>query len=286
MTSVRNEASKVASNPAVNILIRIGDGARGYLFVVMGLLALQIALGKISGTVDYQGAIAATADKPLGKFLLIVVLIGLVFYVLWALAAALFDLLHVGHDLKGLFKRTLLLVNAVIYGLLIPMLVVYISGGSTKTGSQNFNIGRLASTIFLLPGGKWLVAVVGAALFIGGLFTILSGFRRNFDNEGSCNFYGAPVAIIICLDDSFSTRQMIDVGTAVGYLVLTAHDFGLATCPIGLIADYCDEIKDLLNIPENKKVVIGIALGYPDRENLMSQFRSSRTDVTELVRWI
>jgi hypothetical protein len=183
MTSVRNEASKVASNPAVSILIRIGDGARGYLFVVMGLLALQIALGKISGTVDYQGAIAATADKPLGKFLLIVVLIGLVFYVLWALAAALFDLLHVGHDLKGLFKRTLLLVNAVIYGLLIPMLIGYISGGSTKTGSQNFNIGRLASTIFLLPGGKWLVAVVGAALFIGGLFTVLSGFRRNFDNE-------------------------------------------------------------------------------------------------------
>ena len=62
MTSVRNDASKVASNPSVSILIRIGDGARGYLFVVMGLLALQIALGKISGTVDYQGAIAATAD--------------------------------------------------------------------------------------------------------------------------------------------------------------------------------------------------------------------------------
>jgi len=108
----------------------------------------------------------------------------------------------------------------------------------------------------------------------------------NFVNEGSCNFYGAPVAIIICLDDSFSSRQMIDVGTAVGYMVLTAHDFGLATCPIGLIADYADEIKDLLNIPENKKIVIGVALGYPDRENPMSQFRSSRTDVTELVRWI
>jgi len=107
-----------------------------------------------------------------------------------------------------------------------------------------------------------------------------------FVNEGSCNFYGAPVAIIICLDDSFSSRQLIDVGTAVGYLVLTAHDFGLATCPIGLIADYGDEIKDLLNIPENKKVVIGIALGYPDCENPMSQFRSSRTKMTELVRWV
>ena len=79
---------------------------------------------------------------------------------------------------------------------------------------------------------------------------------------------------------------MIDVGTVVGYLVLTAHDFGLATCPTDLIADYADEIKDLLNIPENKKVVIGVALGYPDLENPMSQFLSSRTDLRELVRWI
>ncbi|MDH5696771.1 MAG: nitroreductase [Dehalococcoidia bacterium] len=108
----------------------------------------------------------------------------------------------------------------------------------------------------------------------------------SFINEGSCNFYGAPVAIIICLDDCFSARQMVDVGTAVGYLVLAAQAFGLATCPIGLIADYADEIKDLLNIPENKKVVIGVALGYPDRENPMSQFKSSRADLSELVRWI
>jgi len=108
----------------------------------------------------------------------------------------------------------------------------------------------------------------------------------SFVNEGSCNFYGAPVAIIICLDDCFSARQMVDVGAAVGYLVLAAQASGLATCPIGLITDYAEEIKDLLNIPENKKVVIGVALGYPDRENPMSQFRSSRASLSELVRWI
>jgi len=108
----------------------------------------------------------------------------------------------------------------------------------------------------------------------------------SFVNEGSCNFYGAPVAIIICLDDCFSARQMVDVGAAVGYLVLAAQASGLATCPIGLITDYADEIKDLLNIPENKKIVIGIALGYPDRENPMAQFRSSRANLSELVRWI
>jgi nitroreductase len=106
-----------------------------------------------------------------------------------------------------------------------------------------------------------------------------------FVNEGSCNFYGAPAAVIICVDDCFSARQFVDVGAAVGYLALAAQACGLASCPIGLITDYAEEIKDFLNIPENKRVVIGVALGYPDKENPMAQFRSSRADIKELVRW-
>ena len=109
---------------------------------------------------------------------------------------------------------------------------------------------------------------------------------KQFTNEGSCNFYGAPVAIIICLDDSFSKARMVDIGVALGYLVLSAYGFGLATCPIGLIAAYEDEIKDLLNIPENKNVIIGIALGYPDWENPVSRYKSPRENLDKLVRWI
>jgi nitroreductase len=108
----------------------------------------------------------------------------------------------------------------------------------------------------------------------------------DFVNEGSCNFYGAPVAIVICLDDSFSKRQLVDVGTLTGYLVLSAQAYGLATCPIGLVTDYADEIKDLLNIPENKEVVIGVAMGYPDNESPINSFRSFRADLKDLVRWI
>ncbi|MGQ9647926.1 MAG: nitroreductase [Thermodesulfobacteriota bacterium] len=107
-----------------------------------------------------------------------------------------------------------------------------------------------------------------------------------FINEGSCNFYGAPVAIILCLDDSFSKARFVDIGIVLGYFLLVAHEFGLATCPIGLITAYEDEIKDLLNIPENKKVVIGIALGYPDHESPINRFKSHRENLETFVRWI
>ncbi len=107
-----------------------------------------------------------------------------------------------------------------------------------------------------------------------------------FINEGSCNFYGAPVAIIICLDDSFSKARFVDIGILLGYFLLVAHQFGLATCPIGLITAYEDEIKDALNIPENKRVVIGIALGYPDDESPINRFKSHRESLDKFVRWI
>jgi len=109
---------------------------------------------------------------------------------------------------------------------------------------------------------------------------------NQFINEGSCNFYGAPVAILICLDDSFPKARFVDIGLVLAYFILVAHEFGLATCPIGLIIAYEDEIKDLLNIPENKNVVIGVALGYPNRDIPINHFKSPRDDLEKFVRWI
>ena len=105
-------------------------------------------------------------------------------------------------------------------------------------------------------------------------------------NEGSCNFYGAPAAVIVCLDDAFSKARLVDLGLFVGYFVLAAHDSGLCTCPIGLITAYEDEVKDILNIPDDKNVVIGIALGHPDHEKSINQFVSPRESLEKIVRWI
>ena len=183
MNSLQDGASKVGRSRVVGILIRVGDVARAFLSFVIGLLALQMALGTISETLDEKGAIAATAAHPYGRFLLAIVLIGLIINVLWALACAIFDLLQVGHGVTGLFKRGALLLGAFAYLLLIPMLVFYVSNGSAVIPSTNFNITRLASTIFLLPYGKWLVVVVGAGLIILGLVRLFSAFSRDFDKE-------------------------------------------------------------------------------------------------------
>jgi nitroreductase len=108
---------------------------------------------------------------------------------------------------------------------------------------------------------------------------------EQFINEGSCNFYGAPTAVIIMLDQVFSSARLTDMGIVVGYFVLAAHALGLGTCPIGLITAFDDEIKEELSLPEQKQVVIGIAVGYSDPDAPINKTRSNRVPVSDLVKW-
>jgi len=109
---------------------------------------------------------------------------------------------------------------------------------------------------------------------------------KAFVNEGSLNFYGAPAVILIFLDECFPTERMIDIGSFLGYLVLATAAHGLASCPIGLVKSYEDEIKDQLNILESKNLAVSVAIGKPDVKAAINRFSSTRADLKEFVRWI
>ncbi|MBC8417270.1 MAG: nitroreductase [Desulfobacteraceae bacterium] len=108
---------------------------------------------------------------------------------------------------------------------------------------------------------------------------------QDFINEGSCNFYGAPAAILISIDNVFLSARLTDIGVLVAYLLLSAHALGLGTCPIGLITAFDDDIKEILSIPENKQVVIGVAVGYRDTQSPINRSRSERVPLGDVVRW-
>jgi nitroreductase len=108
---------------------------------------------------------------------------------------------------------------------------------------------------------------------------------QEFINEGSCNFYGAPTAVIISIDQVFSSARLTDIGVLVGYLVLAAHGLGLSTCPIGLITAFDEDIKEELSLREDKQVVIGVAVGYGDPDASVNNSRSERVPLQDVVRW-
>jgi len=67
-------ARAVVSQPWVYALTRLGYAVRGFLYLLVGLLAVQVALGGRSAPEDQEGAIATIASQPYGKLLLIIIL--------------------------------------------------------------------------------------------------------------------------------------------------------------------------------------------------------------------
>ena len=75
----------------------------------------------------------------------------------------------------------------------------------------------------------------------------------------------APVVIVGCGDQKASPRWfMVDVAIAMQNMVLTATGEGLGTCWVGSFDE--NQVRELLKIPENYRVVALLALGYPRKK--------------------
>ncbi len=179
-SNVKVAAKKAEYSPLMEAMTRLGYGVRGLIYMIMGILAFKVVLGKGGSFVTQKGAIAAIASQPAGRFLLWIVLVGLISYALWGVVRALLDPLHKGRDLKGLVTRFGFLVSAFGYSVLVPTTYGYIKGTSASSGSsiQKFIVQMMAK-----PFGRGVVGILGLAFIIGGLYQIYQGIKANFDRQ-------------------------------------------------------------------------------------------------------
>ena len=99
-------------------------------------------------------------------------------------------------------------------------------------------------------------------------------------------FYRAPHAIYLFQDASLTPWSLFDLGLFAQSLMLSAHAKGIGTVPQAFATDYAQDIKRFLNIPETKRLVLGISIGYPDPGSPVNAFRTNRVDISETVRWV
>ncbi|MGC9515895.1 nitroreductase family protein [Methanocrinis sp.] len=98
----------------------------------------------------------------------------------------------------------------------------------------------------------------------------------------------APVVIAACAtvtDYVMTCGQLtypIDLAIAVEHMVLQAAEEGLGTCWIG--AFYEEEVKKVLNIPPQVRVVALLPLGYPD-ESPASRPRKEMDEIVAFESW-
>jgi nitroreductase len=98
-------------------------------------------------------------------------------------------------------------------------------------------------------------------------------------------FFDAPNGAIVYMDSSLGQWSLVDVGIALQNLMLAAWHYGVGTCALAAAVIYPDVLRSLLDIPESKRIVVGVALGYPDFSSPAAQFRANRDPLETLVRW-
>ncbi|MCK9275067.1 MAG: nitroreductase [Syntrophales bacterium] len=109
--------------------------------------------------------------------------------------------------------------------------------------------------------------------------------RNNFTGE-MMKLFNAPVLILIMTDKGVALEySMLDVGLYVQTLCLLAQERGLGTCIMAAAVQYPDLIRELFEISDSKRIVVGVALGWPDKDNPVNSFDRTRGSMEEFVRY-
>lgn len=106
---------------------------------------------------------------------------------------------------------------------------------------------------------------------------------------GGQAFVGQAAAVLVCLanpDESASVGPfegfLIDLAIAIENMALTAWDLGIGSCWIGAYNEV--EVKELLNVPKNLRVVSLLTLGYVD-ERPKTKYRKHLDEIVHYEKY-
>ena len=155
------DAKRIAESPWVEHAARAGLIAQGISFGLVGVLAIELALGKGGKATDREGALREIAADGLGRIVVIALAAGFAAYALWRLAEAL-----LGHEVeehrgkKKLSKRVTALGKAAIYCALSAAAVSVLLGESGGGDREREVTGGLLGW----PGGRWIVGAIAVGI--------------------------------------------------------------------------------------------------------------------------
>ena len=97
--------------------------------------------------------------------------------------------------------------------------------------------------------------------------------------------FDAPIALYFFIDGILETGSWVDCGMFIQNVMLAARGLGLETCAQAALAEYPDIVRGILEIPDSKKLICGMALGYADYNDPSYQYRTEREPVETFTAW-
>lgn len=181
-SELEQPARQAASHPWVERLARFGYAAKGIVYFTVGLLAAQAAFTTGGKTTDTSGALTTIVNQPFGKFLLGLVIIGLLGYILWRAIQGIFDPEHSGEETNAthIMQRIGYAFSAIAYSGLALTAVKLLLGTSNRNGSatQDWTTRFMAQ-----PFGRWLVGLAGLVVIGTGLSYLYRAYKAEFQRH-------------------------------------------------------------------------------------------------------
>lgn len=189
----RRRSSLLRRVPPLHVLLewaaRAGYGARGFVYLSAGTLILLSVLGIVGDTVGVKGSLDWLAMRPLGRFWMFLVGLGLAAFVVWRVLQAVFDADHEGTSRHGLCTRMSQAFSGFSYAALsfaaLGLLVRAPEGDPAVEGVIRSQ--EQAATVLSMPFGKWLLIGVGLAIFGTGVANVVKAWREDFTEYLACS---------------------------------------------------------------------------------------------------
>jgi hypothetical protein len=176
---------------------RVGLVAYGAVYLLLAWVAAQVALGDKSEDASPNGALHELASQPFGRVLVWAVAAGLLLLLVWQLIEAAFG--HREHEGTDRLRRRLTSVGkAVVYGAL-ALTAGRVAVGAGSSSSSKTSRGMTAK-LMDLPGGQWLVFVVGLGFLVACVVMAWQGWQEKFaehlETEGKLGYSGAGYLLL------------------------------------------------------------------------------------------
>jgi Domain of Unknown Function (DUF1206) len=169
---------RAAHSKSLKVAARAGFVARGAIYLLIGIIALQIALGH-GGQADRGGALGQIAAKSYGTFLLWLLVIGFAGLALWRFSEAAFG--AVGPDGHETGERLKSLARGLLYSFFFVSTLQLVTGtSSSATANGNSQSKALTARVMTHSGGRLLVGVIGVVVLVIGVLLAREGWTKSF----------------------------------------------------------------------------------------------------------
>jgi hypothetical protein len=181
VADVTQEAKDVARGPYGKAMARWGLVSKGALYVLVGVIAADVAIAGGQRLRDRGAAVATVTDTWYGKALVFLLAIGLAGYAAWRFAQGVLGRPLEGGKKEGWPKRIGYFARSAWYLFLLWVVIAALAGADEESGSREED--RATARVMDWPLGRWIVAGVGLGILGVGVFNYWRGITQSFKKK-------------------------------------------------------------------------------------------------------